>query len=488
MITSFFPESLPVNDTIKTSSKSQSLSHAIRYHRLISMRLTMQAILSIGIIAILLAAGCADVKATQKAKDFGTTFGTSAEQQNLIDWFKANYGDPTTNNNQPPRFVLPMVTTGLTQDNMPMDNVQIFPKDGGSVYFLVVYDNFKKGDRINVKWIYLANGNEIASVDQQAGGDFGRLIVEIQKPTSGWGVGKQEITVTGVGASGVPRTAKVDFEIGAEKQTAPLPWEGQGPVTPAEVPSLRSRPAIATIKQPTIATAIHPQSTGTGPWAGTWDTSYGIMQLTQSGDQVTGTYELNSGRISGTVSGSTFTGTWSEGPSSLHPDSSGEVILTLAADGNSFDGKWRYDSTGDWDGWTGTWVSDGEEITTTTTQPISSAAIQADACPYGGTGCNGKCVHLDNDVDNCGSCGNSCNDNMGPGVRSVMCSQGQCQVICNVNYRDCDKDPSNGCEEDREQLMSDVDNCGGCGNICPPDQECYEGRCCYHDQCVPREK
>jgi hypothetical protein len=209
------------------------------------MRFTVSVILAIGIIAILLAAGCADIRTTQQVKDFGTSFGASPEQQKLIDWFKTNYGDPTTNNNQPPRFVLPMVTTGISQDNLPMDNVQIFPKDGGSVYFLVIYDNFKKGDPINVKWVYLANGNEVASVDQQAGDDFGRLIVEFKKPTSGWGVGKQEITVTGKGA-----TAKVDFEIGSEKQTGALPWEGQGTSTLAKVPSGSYRPPMTAINQP----------------------------------------------------------------------------------------------------------------------------------------------------------------------------------------------------------------------------------------------
>jgi len=60
----FFPESLPVNDPIKTSFKSQSLYYAIRYHRMNSMRLTMQAILAIGIIAILFTAGCADIRTT----------------------------------------------------------------------------------------------------------------------------------------------------------------------------------------------------------------------------------------------------------------------------------------------------------------------------------------------------------------------------------------------------------------------------------------
>ena len=321
------------------------------------MRFTVSVILAIGIIAILLAAGCADIRTTQQVKDFGTSFGASPEQQKLIDWFKTNYGDPTTNNNDPPRFVLPMVTTGLTQDNLPVDNIQVFPKNGGSVYFLVIYDNFKKGDPINVKWVYLANGNEVASVDQQAGDDFGRLIVEFKKPTSGWGVGKQEITVTGKGA-----TAKVDFEIGSEKQTAALPWEGKGPSLPGKAPS-----------------------------------SGLSMEKT--------------------------------------------IRITL---------------------------------------PTTTTAVPADECPYGGTKCSGKCVHLDNDVNNCGSCGNDCKP--GPNAAKVSCSQGKCVNICWVKFADCDNNFSNGCENDN--LQFDVNNCGKCGNKCPPNQECYLLKCCYHDQCV----
>ena len=191
------------------------------------MRSAVSLALTIGIVFLLFATGCADVKVTQKVGDFGTTFGASSEEQKAIDWFKATYGDPTTNNDKPARFIEPLITSGISDKNLPMDKVTTFPVNGGSVYFFVIYDNFKKGDPISVNWTYLENGREVTSVQQQAGGDFGRFIVEFQKPDSGWGTGKQRITITGDGT-----TANVEFSIGDALQTTPLPYNpaGQGAV------------------------------------------------------------------------------------------------------------------------------------------------------------------------------------------------------------------------------------------------------------------
>ncbi len=89
-------------------------------------------------------------------------------------------------------------------------------------------------------------------------------------------------------------------------------------------------------------------------WSGTWDTNWGTMILTQSGNQVTGTYTWDSGHIVGTVSGNVFTGTWAEAPSYNPPDDAGEVQLTMSPDGQTISGQWRYDSSGSWYGWSGT--------------------------------------------------------------------------------------------------------------------------------------
>ncbi len=215
-------------------------------------------VLALGIIALLLMAGCADVTTTQKVGDFGTVFGASSEEQKAIDWFKSTYGDPTTNAGQPARFIEPMVTTGLSDKNLPVDKVTVFPSGGGSVYFFVIYDNFAQGDPITVRWTYLENGKDVTRVQKAAGGDFGRFIVEFQKPDTGWGKGRQKITASGNGVS-----ADAEFVIGDKLATMPLPYT---PVTGKETTTTTrttTAPATGAMTMPatTLTTAVTGQPT-----------------------------------------------------------------------------------------------------------------------------------------------------------------------------------------------------------------------------------
>ena len=98
-------------------------------------------------------------------------------------------------------------------------------------------------------------------------------------------------------------------------------------------------------------TCASAQATG---WTGTWDTNWGTMVLSQSGNQVAGTYAYDTGQIVGTVSGNILTGIWSEEPTYSPPDDAGDVVLTISSDGQTFSGQWRYDSSGSWYGWSGT--------------------------------------------------------------------------------------------------------------------------------------
>ena len=101
-------------------------------------------------------------------------------------------------------------------------------------------------------------------------------------------------------------------------------------------------------------------------WTGKWDTTffrYGgkehktVWELKQVESNVTGTYDWDSGRVNirqSKTSGLAI-GTWSESPTYKPPDDAGDIEIQQSQDGNSFTGKWRYSSSGDWIGeWNGT--------------------------------------------------------------------------------------------------------------------------------------
>lgn len=89
-------------------------------------------------------------------------------------------------------------------------------------------------------------------------------------------------------------------------------------------------------------------------WSGVWNTSWGRMELRQTGDRVSGIYEHDQGRINARAVGNRLIGTWSEASTYLPPSDAGDIEFTLSPDGRSFTGKWRYGSSGNWSsGWTG---------------------------------------------------------------------------------------------------------------------------------------
>ena len=78
----------------------------------------------------------------------------------------------------------------------------------------------------------------------------------------------------------------------------------------------------------------------------------------------------------------------------------------------------------------------------------------------GQTQCNGACVNLTSDANNCGACGNVCAS--GRTCVNSVCSCGAGQTLC-----------ASVCVS----LTSDPNNCGACGNTCLPGHVCVNSVC-----------
>jgi RHS repeat-associated protein len=89
-------------------------------------------------------------------------------------------------------------------------------------------------------------------------------------------------------------------------------------------------------------------------------------------------------------------------------------------------------------------------------------------CPDGQTSCNGICVDMQSDANNCGACGSICGSGQG-------CQGGGCKILsCPGQSGDCDGKPGNGCEIN---LASDPANCGACGHACATGAVCNAATC-----------
>jgi hypothetical protein len=99
--------------------------------------------------------------------------------------------------------------------------------------------------------------------------------------------------------------------------------------------------------------------------------------------------------------------------------------------------------------------------------PTCSAGTCTPVCQPGYANCDGNLangceVNTFIDLGNCGGCGRSCPPT---GAHSSwICQSGNCGLICQPGYLNCDNNLLNGCEVDPR---TDPINCGGCGNVCP---------------------
>jgi len=86
----------------------------------------------------------------------------------------------------------------------------------------------------------------------------------------------------------------------------------------------------------------------------------------------------------------------------------------------------------------------------------------AGPCPAGLTACDGRCVDLRSDPDNCGRCDNECEDKY-----AQVCSNGKCAAKCAPTLSNC----SGACVDE----TVDPANCGACGFACGCGQVCTGG-------------
>ncbi len=101
---------------------------------------------------------------------------------------------------------------------------------------------------------------------------------------------------------------------------------------------------------------------------------------------------------------------------------------------------------------------------------------------YGDCSGDGHCeTDLDSDPDHCGDCFTRCTG--GSNVATWGCDAGVCAIwACESEYGNCNGDPDDGCEV---YLTTDPNNCGECGIVCDlpnADYSC-QGGFCHVDQC-----
>jgi hypothetical protein len=93
-----------------------------------------------------------------------------------------------------------------------------------------------------------------------------------------------------------------------------------------------------------------------------------------------------------------------------------------------------------------------------------------------GTCCSAACVDRKTDPTNCGTCGHVCSVGMtcqGGGCGFDVCDAAHLGAACHLDDTQLGRCCSAGCVDTK----TDNENCGGCGQPCPPPTTCQNGAC-----------
>lgn len=97
------------------------------------------------------------------------------------------------------------------------------------------------------------------------------------------------------------------------------------------------------------------------------------------------------------------------------------------------------------------------------------------ACGKDQTCCEGKCIHIQTDTENCGGCSKKCLAGLNA---EAVCIGGTCasETMCLEGYGHCDPLRPKDC---LTRLNTDFNHCGACGNACPENRasSCEQGKC-----------
>ena len=108
------------------------------------------------------------------------------------------------------------------------------------------------------------------------------------------------------------------------------------------------------------------------------------------------------------------------------------------------------------------------------TEAAGSFTGTAVGCPTGEIYCNGRCADLSSDTQNCGLCGNRCPP--GSACVSGVCTRTSGAGTTGVGSACC-PDGDTNCNGQCVNLLTDTQSCGRCGRACPEGTKCIDGAC-----------